>query len=45
MVGLIADARCEEAAYLSRLVGRALATHHHDLFVVATLLVCVLWLT
>ena len=28
MVGLFADARCEEAAVLSRLVDRALATQH-----------------
>ena len=32
----IANARCEEAAVLSRLVDRALATQHHALPVVAT---------
>ena len=31
MVGLIADARCEEDAVLSRLVDRALPTQHHAL--------------
>ena len=47
MVGLIADARCEEAAVLSRLVDRALATQHHALLVVATqcVLMGVLWVT
>ena len=30
-VGLIADARCEEAPVLSRLVDRALVTQHHTL--------------
>ena len=47
MVGLSADARCEEAAGLSRLVDRALATQHHALPVVATrfVLMRVLWVT
>ena len=47
MVGLIADARCEEAAVLSRLVDRALATKHHAVPVVATrfVLMGVLWVT
>ena len=47
MVGLMADARCEEAAVLSRLVDRALATQQHALLVVATrfLLMGVLWVT
>ena len=47
MVNLIADARCEEAASPSRLVHRALATHHHALPVVATrfVLMGVLWVT
>ena len=47
MVGLIAEARCEEAAVLSRLVNRALATQHHALFGVATrfVLMGVLWVT
>ena len=47
MVGLIADARCEEAAVLSRLVDRTLVTQNHALPVVATRIVLmgVLWVT
>ena len=47
IAGLIADARYEEAAVLSRLVDRALATQHHALLVVGTRfeLVLVPWVT
>ena len=47
MVGLTANARCEESPVLSRLVDRALATQHHALPVVGSriLLMSVLWVT
>ena len=47
IVDLIADARCEEAAALSRLVDRALATQHLAVPVVAPrfVLMGVLWVT
>ena len=46
MVGLIADARCEEAAVPSRLVDGALATQHHALPVVTRFVFMgVLWVT
>ena len=47
MVGIIADARCEDAGVPSRLMDRALATQRHALRVVATrfALMSVLWVT